>query len=261
MRLPDAHRPRLRALGRATSATRRNGRADLVPARGRHDPRRHRRHERIVEVAEQRLEPPVGRARSRSPRRPRAALSTAAKPALRAPAGPTLVASPTKRAPCRSAISLVAPASADASSTTMQASPSSAPSSRSSCAGRSRTGTTTVTSPGPRVPPSGRGRERAGRHQPARQQLRRAARGPTGAPALQRATSLTGPLGNPEQAERAAAEQHGPAVEVLRRGVLGQGEGAGQRGRGPGGGGPQRGGHPGCAGLGHRPILAVRGRG
>ena len=61
--------------------------------------------------------------RSRSRRRRRARCAPRASPALRAPAGPTLAASPTKRAPWRSAISLVAPASADASSTTMQARP------------------------------------------------------------------------------------------------------------------------------------------
>ncbi len=82
------------------------------------------------------------------------AVCARATPALRAPAGPTLVVSPTKRAPCRSAISLVAPASADASSTTMHAKPERAPSSRSSCAGRSRTGTTTVTSSFPKGPPA-----------------------------------------------------------------------------------------------------------
>ncbi len=82
------------------------------------------------------------------------AVCARAAPALRAPAGPTLVVSPTKRAPCRSAISLVAPASADASSTTMQAKPERAPRSRSSCAGRSRTGTTIVTSSSPRAPPA-----------------------------------------------------------------------------------------------------------
>ena len=79
-----------------------------------------------------------------------------------------------------------------------------------------------------------------------------------GPPSLDQLPSV---LGNPEQAEWAASEQHGPAVEFPRRRVLGQREGAGQRRGGRGRGGAQRGGHSGCAGLGHRSILAVRGRG
>ena len=160
------------------------------------------------------------------------AVWTTASPALRAPAGPTLVASPTKRAPCRSVTSLVAPASADASSTTTQARPPGhrAPG-RVGPAGRA---------PAPRPSrPRTRGRRPppAGRTRPPRP-IAAPVAAPAGGsrprrrpPALHQ---LPRPLRDPEEAERAAAEQHGPPVELLRRRVLGQGERAGQRRRGPG---------------------------
>ncbi len=190
-------------------------------------------------------------------------LSETARPALRAPDGPTLVASPTKRAPWRSAISLVAPASADASSTTMQARPPSAPSSRSSWArpvphrhddrdgvrpgaGTCRTG----------VRPR---REGARRHEPARQHPCRRARADRGArpPTLH---EVPGAGRNPEEAERAAAEQDRPVVERGRRGVLGQHEPGRERRRCPRGCAPQCRGRRRGAGGGHRPILAARRR-
>ena len=138
------------------------------------NPRRHRRHHRVVEMAEQRTRATLPRACSRSPRTRRACCAPRPTRRSAAPAGPTLTGRPTKAAPCRSATSLVAPASTDASSTTMQARPPATAhaSKRSSCCGRSRTGTTTVTSsvPGCRVAAWGEG---AAGHQPARQHLRR----------------------------------------------------------------------------------------
>ena len=187
--------------------------------------------------------------------------ATTANPALRAPAGPTLAASPTKRAPWRSATSLVAPASADASSTTTQArARSSAPSSRSSCTGRSRTGTTTVTSPGPNVPPPGRGRMRRPRRAgvptvglpgPTRRQCPPSSARRAGGPAWKSGTDGVGcPRAAPSRrrtpastASCARANEPGSGVED------------------PGRRRAQRRGRPGHAGLGHRPILAVRGRG
>ena len=72
----------------------------------------------------------------------------AASPALRAPAGPTFDARPTKMAPCRAATFSVAAGSAEASSTTTTApTPARVASKRSNWSLRSRTGTTTVTSP------------------------------------------------------------------------------------------------------------------
>ena len=150
------------------------------------------------------------------------ALSTAANPALRAPAGPTLVASPTKRAPWRSAVSLVAPASADASSTTMQAKPAQRAEQpvelERPVAHRHHDGDV----PGSEAAAVGARGERAGRDQAACQQLGAPARPHRGArpPALHESA---GPLGNPEEAERAAPEQHRPAVEVPCRRVLAPG--------------------------------------
>ena len=116
------------------------------------------------------------------------ALSTAANPALRAPAGPTLVSSPTKRAPCRSAISLVAPASVDASSTTTQAKPAQRAEQsverERSVAHRHHDGDI----PGSELPPSGRG-ENAPAETSRRASIWAPRPGPTGAPALQRSTS------------------------------------------------------------------------
>ena len=71
-------------------------------------------------------------------------------------------------------------------------------------------------------PQAARGRpgvESAAGHQPPRQHLRRTAR-PNLSAVLPAFDQLPGPLGQPEQAKRTAAEQDGPAVERPRRRVL-----------------------------------------
>ena len=225
-----------------------------------HDARCHRRHQRVVEVAEEGTEPPVGRhavgvdegdERAVDAGQPGVAGSGRADVGgERRPGAPRVARRspwwrrrrPTRHRPrCR------------------PGPPARRAAGRAGPAGRAP------------APPRSRRRARgwspagSGANAPAETSRRASScagrRGPTGAPDLQRADQPAGPLGNPEQAQRAAAEQHGPAVEFPCRGVLGQGEGAGQRRRGPGGAGRSCGGHPGCAGLGHRPILAVRGRG
>ena len=173
--------------------------------------------------------------------------------------GPTLTGSATNWAPWRSAISLVAPASADASSTTMQASPPSAPSRRSSCAGRSRTGTTTVTSSGPKV--AGPAAGRAPRRRPA---------GAPGAPPAGRRRR------RPRRASAPPAARARSEIRKRRSGLPPRStvppsklcvEASSVRAKEPGSGVVAGGARaaavrvPGVRWVGHRPILAVRGRG
>ena len=88
-----------------------------------------------------------------------------------------------------------------------------------------------------------------------------ARRFPTAAPLLQRSTSCRARSEIRKRRSGLPPSSTVPPSNSCVDAVLGQGEGAGQRRRGPRDGRPQRGGHPGCARLGHRSILAVRGRG
>ena len=101
--------------------------------------------------------------------------------------------------------------------------------------------------------------ERAGRHHAPRQQLCRPVRahGGAGPPA---GRDLPGPRRYPEQAQGAASEEHGPAVEAPCRRVFDQYERAGERRRSPRRRLAERRRGPGCAGVRHHAILAVRGR-
>ena len=101
--------------------------------------------------------------------------------------------------------------------------------------------------------------ERAGRHHAPRQQLCRPVRAHGGSrpPAVR---DLAGPCRYPEQAQGAAAEEHGATVEISCRRVLDQHERAGERSRRPRRRRAERRRGPGCAGVRHHPILAVRGR-
>ena len=187
------------------------------------------------------------------------ALCTRSIPALRAPDGPTFDANPTNRAPWRSATALVVPASADASSTTTHARPPSAPSSRSSCTGRSRTGTTTVTSSGPNVGATGRGT-----NAPA-DTMRRASScvarfEPTGAPVRQRVviSRARADIRNRRRGlpPRSTVPPSKPRVDGSSISTNEPGSGVEARG----GAGRSGAGRPGCAGVRHHAILAVRGR-
>ena len=179
-------------------------------------------------MTEEGLEPPVGGAQSESTNATRA-LSTRDSPAFRAADGPEFVVSGTKRAPWRSAISLLAPGSADASSTTTHDRPASASRSRPSCTGRLRTGTTTVTWSGLRVVVALwlRGQDPGG-HQPSCQPTRRFRVADDCARAPPRHQLLT-PRGDPEQPEWASSEEDGTIVEFFGLRVLPQGEAGGQR--------------------------------
>ncbi len=189
----------------------------------------------------------------------------ARRPALRAAAGPTFEASPTKVAPCRAATSSVAAGSPEASSTTTTApTPPSAPSRRSSWAGRSRTGTTTVTScsPGDSSVPSRSGRGCATK---APDDTRRRAsapfdgRSPTSPPDDQRSTSERARGREPEEPDGAATQDDRAAVEARRGRVGAQGKGAGQRRVAARRGGSKRRGSGVTGGV-HSPILLGCGR-
>ena len=184
---------------------------------------------RVVEVAEQRTEPRLGGHAVGVHEGHERCCARAPAPRCGRPTAPR--STPTRRteAPWRSATSLVAPASADASSTTTHARSPSAPSSRSSWHGpvahRHDDRHVFGAERGRHRP----GHERPGRHQAARQRPCRPRSSPTGAPVRQRVGELPGPRRDPEQAQGAASEEHGPAVEARRRRVLDQRERAGER--------------------------------
>ncbi len=227
-----------------------------------HDTRCHRRHQWVVELAEQRAEPPVGSARSRSPRTRRVGLWTAASPDVaQRPPGRCSLANPTKRAPWRSATSLVAPASADASSTTTQGRPAEAfehpvelcrP-----VAHRHYDRHVARTREPCRPLPEGRRR-------PADANRRARQLGPPAASDRPRrpASASTSCRARSEIRKRRSGLPPSKTVPPSNSCVDPSSfsvKGAGQWRRGPGGRGPQRGGHPGCAGLGHRSNLGSPG--
>ena len=167
----------------------------------------------------------------------------------------------TNRAPWRSAIALVAPGVGgrvvdhDAG----QAARARRAAGRAAT-GRSRTGTTTVTSSGPNVPATPVAGQCAGRHQPPRQETVPTGSGPRGSrpPALD---ELPAPA--PIAGTGAGGCLRGarvPSSKARVDGVLGRHERAGERSGSPRGRWAERRRVPGCVGVGHHPILAVRGR-
>ena len=128
-----------------------------------------------------------------------------------------------------------------------------------SWAGRSRTGTTTVTSSTPAPAFPGRG-TKAPADTRRRASIRAAAPGPTGAPDLQRSTRSRARDEIRKRRSGLPPSSTVPLVERHRRRILGQHEPGRERRRCAGGALRSSEGAARGAGVGHRPILAARGR-
>ena len=189
-------------------------------------------------------------------------LSDAARPALRAPAGPTLVASPTKR---RAVALGDPPGGARVGRRVVDDDARQVP----ECAeqalqlrrpvphghhDRDVVGAGGAGAGAPRLRDEGARRDEATRQQPRRGAP---AEGGTRPPAVH---EIPGTGRNPEEPERAAAQQDRPLVERHRRRILAQPEARRERRRSAGRCVAQLRGRGRGAGVGHRPILAARGR-